>query len=204
MNCLYIWLWLYIRHLLKKTDWNAPLPYARARAHGKGAIFCRVWGQGTRQRCNCLPCARARHTANSLCLPCAKPLQHTANSLFNGVPSSPLYFAVGLKKHMAKCLPCARNVAHGKQPLCRPLYVVRCLPCVTLGKHFAVVLCFWKLSKKIVASFCLWNSTILRSIIPRDHALNLVELLSRRYICMIVTYDQPILYRFAHINMVAY
>ena len=120
-----------------------------ALAHGKGAIVCRVPG--------------AWHTANSrlfavcqglgtrqtaYCLPCGKPLRHTANALFNGVPSIVLYFAVGPEKHSAKCLPCARNIEHGKQALCRPLYAVSCLPCVTLGKHFAecrpaFAVCHW-------------------------------------------------------------
>ena len=86
-------------------------------------LFAVCQGLGTRQ--------------TAACLPCATPLRHTANALFNGVPSTALYFAVGPEKHSAKCLPCARNVAHGKQALCRPLYAVSCLPCVTLGKHFA-------------------------------------------------------------------
>ena len=82
------------------------------------------------------------------CLPCAKPLRHTANRLFHGVFASALYFAVGPILHTAKCLPCARDVAHGKLALCRPLFAVRCLPCVTLGKHFveckpAFAVCPW-------------------------------------------------------------
>ena len=51
--------------------------------------------------------------------------------------ASALYFAVGPIIHTAKCLPCARDVTHGKLALCRPLFAVSCLPCVTLGKHFA-------------------------------------------------------------------
>ena len=92
-------------------------------AHGKGGIVC------------CVP--RTGHTAKGLCLPCAKPLRHTTNRLFHGVFASALYFAVGPIMHTTKCLPCARDVAHGKLALCRPLFAVSCLPCVTLGKHFA-------------------------------------------------------------------
>ena len=92
-------------------------------AHGKDGIVCRV--------------PRTGHTAKGLCLPCAKPLRHTANRLFHGVFASGLYFAVGPIMHTSKCLPCAQDVAHGKLALCRPLFAVSCLPCVTLGKHFA-------------------------------------------------------------------
>jgi len=45
-------------------------------AHGKGGIVCRV--------------PRTGHTTKGLCLPCAKPLRHTANRLFNGV--TPVHF----------------------------------------------------------------------------------------------------------------
>ena len=103
-------------------------------AHGKGGIVCRV--------------PRTGHTTKGLCLPCAKPLRHTANRLFNRVATSALYFAVCPIIHTTKCLPCARNVAHGKLALCRPLFAVSCLPCVTLGKHFdecktAFAVCPW-------------------------------------------------------------
>ena len=89
----------------------------------KVALFCRV--------------PRTGHTAKGLCLPCAKPLRHMANTLFHGVFASALYFAVGPIMHTAKCLLCARDVAHGKLALCRPLFAVSCLLCVTLGKFFA-------------------------------------------------------------------
>ena len=89
-------------------------------AHGKGGIICRVPGTG--------------HTAKGPCLPCAKPLRHTANRLFHGVFASAHYLAVGPIMHTAKCLPCARDVAHGKLALCRPLFAVSCLPCVTLAE----------------------------------------------------------------------
>ena len=72
-----------------------------------------------------------------LCLPCALPLRHTTNRRFNGVSTSALYFAECPIMHTAKCLSCARNVAHCKLTLCRPLFAVSCLPCVTLGKVFA-------------------------------------------------------------------
>ena len=96
-----------------------------------------------------LPCAKARYTANlsffavclstwhtakRLCLPCATPLRHTANRPCHVVFDTALCFAVGLILHTAKCLPCGRDVAHGKLALCRPLFAVSCLPCVTLGK----------------------------------------------------------------------
>ena len=93
-------------------------------AHDKDGIVCRVPG--------------TEHTAKRPCLPCAKPLRHTANRLFHGVFASALYFAVGPIMHTAKCLPCARDVAHDQLALCRPLFAVSCLPCITtLGKHFA-------------------------------------------------------------------
>ena len=97
-----------------------------------------------------LPCATTRHTANlpffavclstwhrakGPCLSCAKPLRHTANRLCHVPLDTALYFAVGLILHTAKCLPCARDVAHGKLALCRPLFAVSCLPCVTHGKQ---------------------------------------------------------------------
>ena len=44
--------------------------------------------------------------------------------------ASALYFAVGPIIHTAKCLPCARDVAHGKLAICRPLFAVSCLPSV--------------------------------------------------------------------------
>ena len=116
--------------------------------------------------CHFLPCAMARytakqsffavclstwHTAKGLCLPCAKPLRHKANTLFHGVFANALYFAVGPILHTAKCLPCARDVAHDKLALCRPLFTVSCLPCVTLGKHFAEC--------KPVFAVCPWHTT---------------------------------------------
>jgi len=44
----------------KKQAKNHCLPCARARAHGKHAILCRVQGQGTWQSSHCLPCEGAR------------------------------------------------------------------------------------------------------------------------------------------------
>ena len=95
-------------------------------AHGKGGIVCRV--------------PRIVHTAKGLCLSCAKPLRHTANRLFHGVFASALYFAVGPILHTAKCLPCARDVAHGKLALCRPLFAVSCLPCALGTRQIGTVL----------------------------------------------------------------
>ena len=89
----------------------------------KVAVFAVCLGQGTRQR-GCV---------------CRVPSHYGTRQIgcSTGFATSALYFAVGPEIHSAKCLPCARNVAHGKQALCRPLYAVSCLPCVTLGKHFA-------------------------------------------------------------------
>ena len=100
-------------------------------------LFVVCLGQGTRQRCCVCRVPRPGHTTKGLCLQCANPLRHTANRMFNGFPTSALYFAVGPIMHTAQCLPCARNLAHDKLALCRPLFAVSCLPCVTLGKHFA-------------------------------------------------------------------
>ena len=77
-----------------------------------------------------------------------------------------LYFAEGPEKHSAKYLPCARNVAHGKQALCRPLYAVSCLPCVTLGKHFAEC--------KPAFAMCPWHtanthSPVVTPPLPESH-----------------------------------
>ena len=48
----------------------------------------------------------------------------------------------------ANSLSSARELAHGKEALCRPLVAVSALPCVTHGKVFAVsepafAVCFW-------------------------------------------------------------
>ena len=89
----------------------------------KVALFVVCLGQGTRQRgcvCRVPSCYGTRQTGCS-----------------TGFATSALYFAVGPEIHSAKYLPCARNVAYGKQALCRPLYTMSCFPCVTLGKVFA-------------------------------------------------------------------
>ena len=115
-------------------------------------IFCRVPWQGTRQSCHSLPCACPRGTRQRWhCLPCAWDRAHGKAAVFavcqavtahgkqavqRGYAGA-LYFAVGPIMHTAKCLPCARDVAHSKLALCRPLFAVSCLPCATLGKHFA-------------------------------------------------------------------
>ena len=67
---------------------------------------------------------------------CQAVTAHGKQAVQRGYASA-LYFAVGPIMHTAKCLPCARDVAHDKLALCRPLFAVSCLPCVTLGKHFA-------------------------------------------------------------------
>ena len=93
----------------------------------KVALFCRV--------------PRTGHTAKGLCLPCAKPLRHMANTLFHGVFASALYFAVGPKMHNAKCLPCARDVAHGKLAHfaeCKPAFTV--CPWHTANRHSPAVI----------------------------------------------------------------
>ena len=126
-------------------------------AHGKGGIVCRV--------------PRTGHTAKGLCWPCAKPLRHTANRLFHGVFASALYFAVGPILHTAKCLPCARDVAHGKLALCRPLFAVSCLPCVTLGKHFAEC--------KPVFAVCPWHTA-------NGHSPVVQRCISKAYCCSFI------------------
>jgi len=117
---------------IKKTGWNP--------------LFAVCQGQGTRQTCHSLPCAGTGHTSKrplfAVCrgqgtrqtgCVCRVPgPEHTANRLFNAVFSDALYFIVSLKMHTVKCLPCARNVAHGELALCRPLYA---------GSYFAV--CPW-------------------------------------------------------------
>jgi len=88
----------------------------------KMALFAVCLGQGTRQR-GCV---------------CRVPSRYgTRQTGCSTGYASALYFAVGPIMHTAKCLPCARDVAHGKLALCRPLFAMSCLPCVTLGKHFA-------------------------------------------------------------------
>ena len=82
-------------------------------AHGKGGIVCRV----------------PDHVAHD-----KLPTWHAGST-------GQLYFAVGPIKHTAMALPCAQKRAHGKHPVCRPSFAVRCLPCVTHGKSF--VECFW-------------------------------------------------------------
>ena len=79
-------------------------------AHGKVTIVCRVPDRGsTRQRT--LPRHRSGRAQK---------------------------FAVGQVRHMAKALPCARNIAHGKGCLCRWPFAVCPLPCAAHGKTFAV------------------------------------------------------------------
>ena len=94
------------------------------KAHGKAVILCRVpvhvaHGKGG------IVCRVPDHVA------------HGKLSTWHAGLTGQLYFAVGPILHTAKCLPCAQDVAHGKLALCRPLFAVSCLPCVTLGKHFA-------------------------------------------------------------------
>ena len=115
-------------------------------AHGKGGIVCRV--------------PRTGHMAKGLCLPCAKPLRHTANRLCHVLLDTALYFAVSLILHTAKYLPCARDVAHGKLTLCRPLFAVSCLPCVTLGKFFAEC--------KPAFAVCPWHTANRHSPVVRE------------------------------------
>ena len=111
-----------------------------------------------------LPCAMARHTAKLPFFAVCHDRAHGKGPLFavcqavtahgkQTVPrdyASALYFAVGPILHTAKCLPCARDVAHGKLALCRPLFAVSCLSCVTLGKHFAEC--------KLAFAVCLWHT----------------------------------------------
>ena len=124
------------------------------------AIFCRVPWQGTRQSCHLcrvpvhvahgkggiVSRVRTGHTTKGLCLPCAKPLRHTANRLFHRVFASAHYLAVGPIMHTAKCLPCARDLAHGKLALCRPLFAVSYLPFAECKPDFAV--CPWHTSNR--------------------------------------------------------
>ena len=112
------------------------MPCARARAHGKGAIS--------------LPCALPWHTAKVPLFAVCHVVTAHGKRPFQRVPSIVLYFAVGPENHSAKCLPCAQNVAHDKQALCRPLYAVSCLPCVILGKYFAEC--------KPAFAVCLWHT----------------------------------------------
>ena len=98
-----------------------------------------------------LPCGMARHTAKLSFFAVCLSMWHTAKVAVFAVClgqgtrqtgcstgyASALYFAVGPIMHTAKYLPCARDVAHDKLALCRPLFAVSCLSCVTLGKHFA-------------------------------------------------------------------
>ena len=110
----------------------------------KVALFAVCLGQGTRQRgCVCRvlgPGHMAKGLFNgsvfAVFAVCPAVTAHGKQAVQRGYASA-LYFAVGPIMHTAKCLPCARDVAHGKLALCRPLLAVSCLPCVTLGKHFA-------------------------------------------------------------------
>ena len=91
----------------------------------KMALFAVCLGQGTRQRgCVCRVPSRygTRQTGCSM-----------------GGYASALYFAVGPIMHTAKCLPCARDVAHGKLALCRPLFAVSCLPCALGTRQIGTV-----------------------------------------------------------------
>ena len=90
--------------------------------------------RGTRQRLHCLSCAYDRaHGKGAMFAVCQAVTAHGKQAVQRGYASA-LYFAVGPILHTATC---ARDVAHGKLALCRPLFAVSCLPCVTLGKHFA-------------------------------------------------------------------
>ena len=59
-------------------------------------------------------------------------------------------FAECREIHTANCLPCVRYLAHDKEDLCRPMYAVGTLPCVTHGKSFAV--------REPAFAVCLWHT----------------------------------------------
>ena len=102
-----------------------------------------------------LPCAMARHTAKlpffAVCLSTWHTAKvalfavclttwHTANCP-RGMLGRRGNFILPWARENTRQLPCARKRAHGKHPVCRPSFAVRCLPCVTHGKSFAE--CFW-------------------------------------------------------------
>ena len=88
----------------------------------KVAVFAVCLGQGTRQRgCVCRVPSRygTRQTG------CSTGLRQCT------------LFCRGPNNAHGKVFAMCPDVAHGKLALCRPLFAVSCLPCVTLGKHFA-------------------------------------------------------------------
>jgi len=95
-----------------------------------------------------------RHSANIHSLPCAWARAH-GKEVFHVALRLPTLFCRVWSIAHGKI-----DLAHGKVALCRPLYAVRGLPCVTHGKYFAVC--------KPAFAVCLWHTANdLRPVVSR-------------------------------------
>ena len=108
--------------------------------------LCRVPGQGHTAKVPFFAMCKARAHGKGavqrfcVCCVCRVPCRYGTRQTGCSTRLPPVHFI----------LSCARNVAHGKLALCRPLFAVSCLPCVTLGKHFAEC--------KAAFAVCPWHS----------------------------------------------
>ena len=116
---MYILLGFHIRDW-QKTGWNTPSSCARVMTHNKGAILCRVSTVTHDKDAIFCHVPWLEHMANIQSLLCAT-LGHMAKRASTSHSVSILFFTVSQGQHTAKCLPCARELAHGKEALCRPL-----------------------------------------------------------------------------------